>query len=164
MEEKTVEQRVKHLEVVVERLVKRSLGSKAFIKMPPMLISGHCYEPDSEGFIARGFIPVKGKVIRLCIGIGEMPEEGSVVLQVFLQDQRKSDRLTIEMSKNFFLENVDYPIEAGTAIILKAKPREDGQFNFKNIWYSVLYSMQEKIYSTEKLLISELENSENAGI
>lgn len=131
-----LEEDVKKLKTVVDRLTKRPTPQKKLF-VTPYPIFGYEENPLS-GVVFRGLFYVDGSITGGAISIDEMPE-GGVVLSAIVKDGDGERAVSFGIKKDIVSIDRAVEVKAGSKVIVKVTP-VNPEKEVKGIWTSLLWT------------------------
>ena len=149
-----MEERVKKLEVVTERLMRRARKHVTGL-ITPYPISSATFGEKVEGPILRYMFPCDGTIIKAMMNLESKPKKWvSVNIKIF--NNQKSFIKGFMVEKRLIAVQPNLPVEAGDCLEVSIVPSPEDIV--KEVWISFLWTPAMKDVEAKSFLISELEN------
>jgi len=149
-----MEDRVKKLEKVTERLMRRARKHVTGL-ITPYPISSAMFGEKVEGPILRYMFPCDGVIIKAMMNLEAKPKKWVAVnIKIF-----NGQKLTVKgftVDKKLIAIKPNIPVEAGDCFEVSLNPSPEDVV--KEVWISFLWSPAMKDIEAKSFLISELEN------
>jgi len=146
------EQRIKQLETVTRRLMRRA-GKRATALITPYPISNAVFGEKVEGPILRYMFPCDGVVTKGFVRLGKKPKT-PVMLSVKMFNESGSASKGFSLEKKFLSIQPNLPVIAGDCLEISLASEEI----VTEIWVSFLWKPMVKDVEAKSFLIEELEN------
>jgi len=152
-----LEERIKRVETVVQRLAMRSRKSTTAI-VTPYPISNAVVSGDGstlKGVILRYMFPCGGMITKGCIKLDKKPKNGAVIsVRIFNDKGSESRGFTIERKTLFVEPGVE--IVQGDCLEASIEPLTEEDI-IKEVWVSFLWNPSVPSASIKNFLIEDLE-------
>ncbi len=147
------EKRLKHLEIVTQRLMRRA-SKRTVALITPYPISNAVFGEKVEGPILRYMFPCDGKVTKGFIRLGEKPKKG-VDLEVRLFNDATATMKGFTLTRKSLSIEPNIPVTAGDCLEISLISSEDV---VTEVWVSFLWKPEVKDVEVKSYLIEDLEN------
>jgi len=148
-----MEDRVKKLEKIVERLMRRS-KKRASIIIPPSSISHVVAGIDIQGVIFRHMFPCDGTVYKGVVRLDHAPKK-HIFLSVRLFDDEDSQSVGFSIGSKIVSKDIGIAIKEGDCLEVTIEP---GDEIITELWLSFTFIPTLKDSDAKSFLIDELEN------
>jgi len=145
----TVDEKLNHAALVLDRLNNRQELSSAVVVFPPNIYSGFKETVGEDGIIFKCMFPVRGKLSKLCVMIEDVKENTEVIFSLKkLGVHTKAEQISyIIMKTNFMFELITVDVKPGDYLICSTKMPE----KITNIYVAILYNI-DSIIGTPKVI------------
>jgi hypothetical protein len=148
-----MEARVKQLEMITKRLMRRA-GKSAHVLITPYPISSAVFGERVEGPILRYMFPCDGIVTKGFVRLGKKPKL-PVTLGIKMFNEAGSASKGFSLDRKFLSIQPDLPVVAGDCLEISL---ESGEEIVTEAWISFLWKPTVKDVEAKSFLIEELEN------
>jgi len=149
-----MESRIKKLEVVTERLMRRA-RKKATGLITPYPISNAVIGEKVEGTILRYMFPCEGTIVKGMVRFNKKPKQwNSINIKVFGDTNSFIKGFTVEKKK--MAVALELNVEAGDCMEIAVKSSSED--TVEEVWISFLWVPAVKEVTAKSFLIAELEN------
>jgi hypothetical protein len=150
---KSVEDRLKQIELVVTRVARRSNTKKAAM-ITPYPISNATFGEDIRGPILRYMFPCDGVIQKGMLKLGKKPKEPiSIGLNISSEEYSHSRGYVVE--KRQMVVKPDMNIRSGDCLTIHLLPNEEEKVT--EVWVSFLWIPSVSDVTTKGFLVEELE-------
>jgi hypothetical protein len=148
-----MEKRIKSLEMITERLMRRSTKHTVGL-ITPYPISNAVFGDGIKGPVLRYMFPCSGVVSKGLVKLGSKPKV-PVMLFIKVFNEQKSEAKGIAIDKRFFSIEPNLSVSAGDCLEVVLEPSDEV---VTEIWLSFLWKPEMKDVEAKSFLIEELEN------
>lgn len=149
-----MEDRVKKLEKITERLMRRSRKHVTGL-ITPYPISSATFGEKIEGPVLRYMFPCDGTIIKAMMNLETKPKKWVAVnIKIFNEKRNSIKGFTVD--KKLISIKPNLPVEAGDCLEVSIVPSSEDVV--KEVWISFLWSPAMKDVEAKSFLISELED------
>ena len=149
-----MEDRVKRLELVTNRLMRRS-GKRTVALVTPYPISSAVFGEKVGGPILRYMFPCDGVIVKGMIRLGKKPKT-PITLGIEIFNETRSASKGFSIDKSVLSIQPDLPVVAGDCLEISLIPNEGEPVT--EVWISFLWRPTVKDIEAKSYLIEELEN------
>ena len=149
-----MEARVKKLETIVERLLRRSKSKSTKAMITPYPISNAVFGDDIKGPIIRYMFPCQGTINKGLVRLGGKPK-GGVRLTIQVETDLGGDSKEFIITRRSLIVEPKMDIDSGNRLVVLIEPVDEGPIT--EVWASFLWTPTMKDVDVKKFLVEDLE-------
>lgn len=148
----TIEQQMKYLDKIIERVVKRSKTTVTGI-ITPYPISSYC-QTSVNGEVLRYMFSTNGTLNNGVMLIEDMPKEGVTITVKSISGLQSQSVSTVTKKKAFEVP-VDRKVSVGDRVVVYVEPVVEEE-NVSGIWVAFTWTPDRKDVDVKKYLLDEV--------
>lgn len=131
-----MEERVKKLEIITERIARKTSKVKTKAMITPFPISSAVFGEDVRGTILTYLFPCDGKIVKGIVKFGSKPKDEVVIkIEQFNDYDSQSKGYTVNKKNNEL--GFDLPVLFGDCLKVSVEPK--GEIKLTEVWMAFLW-------------------------
>ena len=149
----TVEKKFKHLEVILQRMIRR-LNKVVVGIVPAIPVFGYCEKPARDSIILRAIFPADGTITQAVVRADDCSKDARIVVDVISGPDEITRSFTV--GKKSKIWEINYPIKEGDSLEAWV---EDSDEKSNGFWLGFLYQVGIKDMLSISIPVDQIERS-----